>query len=115
VINEGRWTTLDVCACLTDCAYQCVFASWPTGACLHLKVYVAMVEMFEDILSHLSLCVSLATQQDDGHFDYRPRGDVLLGLMYDPRGVVHIHVKQGRGLQMAGREQTDTVNAFAKM
>lgn len=57
----------------------------------------------------------LTTQQDDGHFDDCPRGDVLLGLMYDPKGVVHIHVKQGRGLQMAGSEQTDTVNAFAKM
>ena len=54
-------------------------------------------------------------QQDVSHFDDRPRGDVLLGLMYDPRGVVHVHVKQGRGLQMANSEPADTVNAFAKM
>ena len=55
------------------------------------------------------------TQQDVSHFDERPRGDVLLGLMYDPKGEVHVHVKQGRGLQMANSEPTDTVNAFAKM
>lgn len=55
------------------------------------------------------------TQQDVSHFDERPRGDVLLGLMFDPKGEVHVHVKQGRGLQMANSEPTDTVNAFAKM
>ena len=63
----------------------------------------------------LRFCVCVHHLQDESHFDDRPHGDVLLGLMYDPRGVVHIHVKQGRGLQLAHSENSDTVNAFAKM